>query len=318
MPSIAFYPTCPVEDHVRLTSDQSTTSASLADVAGMAFVLESESEYWIEVFGLFQTAATTTGFILGATAPTGTASMDLFLTAPSSVAGAPDCRFQNGTTSVSATTASNLAATTQLPFHALFHVTTGAESASPSTGFVGSFQLRWATEVGGSNATLEAGTVMMLRRFDLTAASAAVTLGDPGLATTYTSTDVTVGQTSSATVTLTYLANGTWTVGVESDDSLAGSPAAGNWGTPTTAGAGANYELKITVGATGGGVVSNDAPDWTSLAADRRVSLTITSTGGAEQATRSVTVEVRQRGTTTIGSSGSTTLSVSAEATSEA
>lgn len=306
---------CPVADHVRLGTDFSTTSNTLADVSGMSFVLEENSFYWIEVFGFYTTAATTTGLRLGATVPSGTsATYQLLYHGNAAGTGVAAAGGALAGTVVNAQTAESAQGSI---FKSLFYVATGAESGSPSTGIVGTFQLQFATEAGGSNATLKAGTAMRLMKFEQAAATAAVTLQDPGFNASYSVSDTTFGASASASLTLTYLDDGTWTLASEPDDNFfSGTPTSGNWGTPTTAGAGSNYELRITSTGQSGGAVSNDATDWTPITPFLRARFTVVSTGGSSVGTVTFTAEVRQRGTTSIGSTGSFTATVTANAES--
>lgn len=299
----------PVADHLRLEADVNTSSSSLADVSGMSFVLEENSFYEVMVTGLFQTAATTTGIKVGATVPTGS-TINLLFFGPTTAANTAWIDFQNGTTAASTTTPGVVSANVDFMFMARFLITTGAESGSPSTGIVGAFQLRFASEVAAS-ATLREGTCMVLRKFSQPSSTAAVTLQSPGFNSSYSSSDVGVGPRS-ATLKLTYKTDGTWTITSEPDDSISGSPVSGNWGTPTTSGAGANYEVRFTASGQVGGSVSNSASDWTTLSSNVFFSINANSVGGLVTGDVTVTAEVRQKGTTAIDSTGSTALSVTA------
>lgn len=305
---------CPVQNHIRLASDFSTTTTGNVNVTGMVFLLDENSFYEITCYALLSSNATTTGFILGGTAPTGS-TMYLTAVSQSSANGTGDVRFTNGTTSVTMTTPANFASTTPQLAILTFIVFTGAESSSPTTGIVGSFQLTFGSETGG-NVTMSAGSAMVLRKMTQAVSTAALTLQNPGLDASYSSTDRVVGPSASATITLTYLANGTWTIAGETDDAFLGTTTSGNWGTPTTAGAGSNYEVRFTVSGQVGGTVSNSAADWTPISESRKLIFSISSTGGEQTGTLTATLEVRQRGSMVVGSTDSVDLAVVADAES--
>lgn len=304
----------PVADHIRLDADLNTSSATLADVSGMSFLLDENSFYEVVVSGLFQTAATTTGIKVGATAPTGSTLNMLFFGA-TTAANTAWIDFQSGTTSVSTTSLGVVAANTDYMFTARFMVATGAESGSPSTGTVGSFQLQFASEVAAS-ATLREGTCMVLRKFGQAAPAAVMTLQDPGLGSSYSSIDEGAGYTS-AKITLTYKSDGTWSIASEPDDEISGFPVSGNWGTPTTAGAGSNYEMRYLPTGQNGGSIGNGATTWTTLSSNVVFTFGVSSTGGLVTGTVSVAPEVRRRGTTTPVSTDSTSLTVTANSGSQ-
>lgn len=300
---------CPVVNHIRLDSDSATTSNALANVSGLSFVLEESSHYWIVIYGLASTAAATTGIRIGAAYPAGSTGT-MFLMSQSSTAGTADVRVGvDAGGSVNVQTASY--GTQEVPFYALINVQTGAESGSPSTGIVGTLTIQFATEVDTSTATLHAGTCVMLKKFEQGTPTAAVTLQSPGLGASYSSSDAGIGPRS-ATLELKYKTDGTWTLTSEPDDSVSGTPTSGNWGTPTSAGAGPHYEVRFTASGQVGGSVSNSATDWTVMSSDVACSINASSVGGAVTGTVTITAEVRQRGTTTVGSTGSTSLSVTA------
>lgn len=78
-------------------------------------------------------------------------------------------------------------------------------------------------------------------------------------------------------------------------------PASGNWFTPTTVGAGAAYELRITATQTGGNgtglTVANPAASWVSLSADRTLQITSSKPGGIGSNIKqfTMTVEIRRQ-----------------------
>lgn len=142
-----------------------------------------------------------------------------------------------------------------------------------------------------------------------------------GLAATYQDYKAgPINQTN--TITVNFLSNGTWTVS-GNGGSLTGTPTSGNWGTPTTAGAGASYEIEIVdnTGAGGGGTKSGDTGSgtWVSMVSGRTLTLSITDTSlddGLVSASRSFTATIRQIGTTTPTSADTFTLNPQADKTS--
>lgn len=191
-------------------------------------------------------------------------------------------------------------------------VKTGADSASPTSGLVGDFQIQFATEVGSSSATLKANSLMVVEKVKNMTASVTLTLQSPGFAANYTSSDSGSGSVS-ARLTLTCKTDGTWTIAGEGDDAVTGTPLSGNWATPTTAGAGSSYEVKFVATDNGIGTASNDAPDWTAITANRIYRYTVTSAGPEKIGTATVQMIVRQIGTTTPTSDGTTAWTVTAE-----
>lgn len=121
------------------------------------------------------------------------------------------------------------------------------------------------------------------------------------LAATYTGyKSGAIAQT--CTVTVTFNADGTWDY-THNGSSGTGSPTSGNWGLPTTPGAGTTHEINVVdnggsgtaAGATGAGV-------WVALTSGRAVSNSVTdntSGNGSLVASRSFTVTIRKIGTTT-------------------
>lgn len=104
------------------------------------------------------------------------------------------------------------------------------------------------------------------------------------------------------TVTITFNENGTWTAS-GNGGVLTGSPTSGNWGTPTTTGAGALYEINVVDnGGTGTASGATGAGVWVALTSGRAVSNSVTDTtidDGGVSASRSFTATIRKIGTTT-------------------
>ena len=144
-------------------------------------------------------------------------------------------------------------------------------------------------------------SLMLLELVTNMTPTATLTLQDPGMGTTYSSGESTTSPTqASAQLTLTCKTDGTWTISGGTGDLVTGTPLSGNWGTPTTAGAGSSYEDKFTVtNQTGPGTVTNEATAYTTVSTNRIFRLTVNSTAGVRTGTLDVQMQVRKLGTTT-------------------
>lgn len=301
-----------LKNSLRLRSDVSSTSVSLADVSGMKFTLAENSVYEVRLSGLVQSANAGNGFKIGATAPSGTSLMTLHLVAPSTAETNGFTGVDTGTTSVSVTTSDVPVINSTYPFVATFVIVTGAESGSPSTGLVGDFQIQFGSEGAGVSVTLKQHSLMVLSKIDTQTSAATLTLADPGLAAAYTSED-SDPSFAITRLTMTYKTDGTYVIEGGTGDTVTGTPLTGNWGTPTTAGAGSDYEMMFDVTASNGvGTITNPAPSWTTLSSDLVFRLAVNSSGGTAQGTLTVVPTVRQRGTTTPTSTDSTSWTVTA------
>lgn len=104
------------------------------------------------------------------------------------------------------------------------------------------------------------------------------------------------------TVTITFNADGTW-VFSGNGSAPTGSPTSGNWGLPTTPGAGATHEINVVDnGGTGTAAGATGVGVWVALTSGRAVSNSVTDTtsgDGGVSASRSFTATIRKIGTTT-------------------
>lgn len=132
---------------VRLAADVTNNTTTLANVTGLALALATNSTYQIDGQVMFQTAATTTGIRLTQTVPTGATVVAQWNTPTSLTAStlANQRAVDAGATTTAIDTANaNTLATTSIL------VITGATA--------GNLQIRFASEVAGSNAVIKAGS----------------------------------------------------------------------------------------------------------------------------------------------------------------
>lgn len=132
---------------VRLAADVTNSTTTLANVTGLAVALAANSTYQIDGQVMFQTAATTTGIRLTQTVPTGSTVVAQWNTptslTASTLANQRAADAGATTTAIDTANANTLATTSIL-------VINGATA--------GSLQIRFASEVAGSNAVVKAGS----------------------------------------------------------------------------------------------------------------------------------------------------------------
>jgi hypothetical protein len=141
-------------DAARLEADFNTASSTLANVPGLAVPIAPNTTKLVELFARYQTAATTTGVGVALALPAGASIIGR---ASTRQAGAGTDSFFDDQIIASATqvlSASVVAANTSYVLFIRAMVRTGATG-----GFV---QLQAKTEVGASNARIEAGALLML------------------------------------------------------------------------------------------------------------------------------------------------------------
>ena len=132
---------------VRLAADVTNSTTTLANVTGLAIALAANSTYAIDARVMFQTAATNTGLRLTQTVPGGATHVAQWNTPTSltarTLANQRAADTGAASTGVDAANANTLATGS-------FLVITGATA--------GNLQIRFASEVGGSNAVVKAGS----------------------------------------------------------------------------------------------------------------------------------------------------------------
>lgn len=132
---------------IRLAADVTNNTTTLANVTGLALALAANSTYQIDGQVMFQTAATTTGIRLTQTVPTGATVVAQWNT-PTSLT-ASTLANQRAADAGAATTAIDTANANTLATASIL-VITGATA--------GNLQIRFASEVAGSNAVVKAGS----------------------------------------------------------------------------------------------------------------------------------------------------------------
>ena len=121
-----------------------------------------------------------------------------------------------------------------------------------------------------------------------------------GTGASYESSDDGAGA-QTATLTLTLLSDGTWTITVGAGDALSGSPTSGTWyiGAPVT-GIGASFEAIAAV-TSGDALTTNDISSYAALSANRTVvqeSVDALNDASAVVRDTAITVTIRRIGTT--------------------
>ena len=131
----------------RLAADVTNNTTTLTNVTGLAIALAANSTYTIDAKVMFQTAATATGIRLTQTAPAGATVVAQWNT-PTSLT-ARTLANQRAADTGAATTGVDVANANTLA-SGLILVITGATA--------GNLQIRFASEVAGSNAVVKAGS----------------------------------------------------------------------------------------------------------------------------------------------------------------
>ena len=131
----------------RLAADVTNNTTTLTNVTGLAIALAANSTYTIDAKVMFQTAATATGIRLTQTAPAGATVVAQWNT-PTSLT-ARTLANQRAADTGAATTGVDVANANTLACGSLL-VMTGATA--------GNLQIRFASEVAGSNAVVKAGS----------------------------------------------------------------------------------------------------------------------------------------------------------------
>ena len=137
----------------KLASDVVNSTVTLAPVTGLSFVAAQNTSYLVRVFGVLQSAATTTGATLAVDIPSGTVIGQTLINASSSGLLATEQIADNSTTGV---TTGVRAANTNIPVQAWFRIDVGA------TG--GTVQLQFRSEIAASAVTMKSGLTTMGRR----------------------------------------------------------------------------------------------------------------------------------------------------------
>lgn len=136
--------------YTKLASNSTVSTTAYATVTGMSFTAVANTTYLVQVFGAYQTAATTTGIGLTLDIPSGTIiGQDIVSTSATALGGT---EIIAGNASTGATTGVR-AANTNTPIQAFFVVAVGV------TG--GTVWLKQRSEVAASNTVLQANITIM-------------------------------------------------------------------------------------------------------------------------------------------------------------
>jgi len=279
--------------HVRRHADAATSSATLSNIDGMAFALLASSTYIVRGTLVTRSAASATGLKLHLTAPAGATGAAMFHTESDS-GGVGQTRTLDIPTDSGVTFLStrNTGGRNLLTFEALIN----------TAGVAGNVQLQLATETSSVEVEVLAGSAMTLSRMATATSATTINLASSTL-TSYASTATATAKPSTATLTLTFKRDGTWAVTSAGSTShaLSGTPATGDWASPTNTDAGVQWEIKFIPGsisttAIGAGTTttSNGATDWQPLTAQRSYAITVSCSVAGERDS-SVAVEVQMR-----------------------
>ena len=138
--------------YVKLLANQVFSATTHAAVTGMSFSALANTTYEVEVFGAFQSAATTTGMALSLDLPSGTVVG--FTQHPVSATALGSAIQRADATTTGATTGVDTI-NVNVPVRASFLVSVGATA--------GSISLMARSEISASNITLQAGMLMKVR-----------------------------------------------------------------------------------------------------------------------------------------------------------
>ncbi len=137
----------------KLSSDIASNTVTFSPVTGLSFTAAANTTYLVQVFGAFQSAATTTGIALALDIPSGAVAGNWFHNLSATALGGGEQIADNATTGA---TTGVRGALSNVPFSAWYTVAIGA------TG--GTVQLTFRSEVAASAVTIKAGVTAMGRR----------------------------------------------------------------------------------------------------------------------------------------------------------
>lgn len=294
--------------HIYTHVDRPFSSTTLADVPDAKLDLAANADYYLEAIVPYDTPASTTGALFTLAVPTGATIYGEVSYKTSATAN----EFRGFIGSNGGVVSPSVEAANTIRLARISAIIRVGATA-------GNVQLRAATEVGSSTLTVRAGAMMFLRQLRRKTPSANLTLQDPGMAASYSASE-TKANTATAQVTLQINGDGTWQILAGSGDTLSGTPVTGSWGTPTTVGAGPEYEVVfVTNSQSGEGSVTNGASAYMAINDVRVYSVQVSASSSAEPVTKghqaNVSVTIRKIGTTTPVSTDTVSLSVSATAT---
>jgi hypothetical protein len=135
---------------LKLGADVANSTVTLAAVTGLSFNALANTTYLVEVFGTFQSAATTTGIAVALDIPSGNVSGQMTHPISATASNANEQIADNATTGA---TSGVRAAATNVPLAGWYIVQTGATA--------GPVQLTFRSEVAASAVTMKAGLTAM-------------------------------------------------------------------------------------------------------------------------------------------------------------
>lgn len=131
----------------RLAQDSTVSTTAFANVTGLSHAVEANKTYMLELFGAYQTAATTTGIALALDVPVGASVIGINIVAVSATAlGGAE---QTADATTTGATTGVRAANANTPILCRWIVANGANA--------GTVQLMQRSEVAASNTVLKAG-----------------------------------------------------------------------------------------------------------------------------------------------------------------
>lgn len=305
---------------VRLPADATSTSTTPANVTGVYLTLEPNSSYRIEGTLLYRTGAQGTGLKLQASIPTAaTGAMRLTANVSETAQESRQVFFPSGGAQT-ITMSGSWAAQPGSPstFSATADGIASIEAIVNTGGSAGSFQLGLGTSAGGSAVTLRPGSVILAERVTTDAPSGSFTLaGSPGFEASYSALSApAAGKPAYVGVRITMRSDGTWTVtregvfsGWNSTYTLSGS-----WSSPTGTGAGAQWQVKYVPGTATDATVSNGAPTFQAMSADRSIVVAISADALNPIASDMVTVAIVLRNAATGAETTLATVDIEVEA----
>lgn len=138
---------------VFLSSDSAVSTTAFGNTGNLSFAATAGSIYAVEVFGVFQSAATTTGSSMALDVPAGSSVIGYYQAPNSTTTSQTTLQIAGATTT--AVTASSATANTNLPFYFM-----GTVSAAIN----GTVQVMHRSEVAASAITVKAGLTHMRYR----------------------------------------------------------------------------------------------------------------------------------------------------------
>lgn len=138
---------------VFLSSDSAVTTTAFGNTGNLSFAATAGSIYAVEVFGVFKSAATTTGSSMALDVPTGSSVIGYYQAPNSTTTSQTTLQIAGATTT--AVTAASATANTNLPFYFM-----GTVSAAID----GTVQVMHRSEVAASAITVKAGLTYMRYR----------------------------------------------------------------------------------------------------------------------------------------------------------